>query len=145
MAIQIISALFAVMAASIYLEIPRAYILKAGIVGALGWGIYLILEKTYGIFISTYIAALVVAVTSHIFSRRLKSPVTVFFIPGLYPLVPGYRMYMAVYSFISGEGLLASSYLADTIKVSGTIALAIFTADVIFHAINRVKRINFHL
>lgn len=141
MIIQIISALFAIMASSIYLEIPIEFIFRAGVVGALGWGVYLIFDNIFGIFVATYIAGTVVAVTSHIFSRRVKTPVTMFFIPGLYPLVPGYRIYMAVYSFISGESAIASSYLADTVKISGMIALAIFTADTIFNIINKVKQV----
>jgi uncharacterized membrane protein YjjB (DUF3815 family) len=141
MTIQIVSALFAIMAASIYLEIPKRFIFRAGFVGALGWGVYLIFGDIYGIVLATYIAGIVVSITSHIISRRVKTPVTIFFIPGLYPLVPGYRLYMAVFSFMSGNGPLATSYLVDTIKISGMIALAIFTADALFHIINKVKKI----
>lgn len=140
MIIQIISTLFAIMVTSIHLEIPRKLIFRAGVVGAIGWGIYLLFEESYGIFISTYIAAFAVASISHIFARRVKTPVTIFFIPGIFPLVPGYRLYMSVYSFIAGDEALASSYLIDTIKISGMIALSIFTADNIFHIINTMKR-----
>lgn len=141
MIIQIISALFAIMASSIYLEIPKRFIFRAGLVGAIGWGVYLTFDNIFGIFVATYIAGTVVAVMSHIFSRQVKTPVTMFFIPGLYPLVPGYRLYMAVFNFMSGEGALATSYLADTVKISGMIALAIFTTDTIYHIINRVKKV----
>ena len=48
MIIQIISALFAIMASSIYLEIPIEFIFRAGVVGALGWGVYLIFDNIFG-------------------------------------------------------------------------------------------------
>jgi uncharacterized membrane protein YjjB (DUF3815 family) len=141
MILQIVSAFIAVTAASILLEAPKKLIFRAGFIGALGWGIYLIFLDSFGPVMSTFIAGLVISTLSHIFSRIFKTPVTMFFIPGFYPLVPGYRIYMAVYNFIAGNGQLAQNYFNDTIKISGMIALAIFTIDTIFNIFNKVKHL----
>lgn len=141
MVIQILSSFFAVVTASILLEAPKKLIYRAGFIGAIGWAVFLICLNSFGAVQSTFIAGLVISTLSHIFSRIFKTPVTMFFIPGFYPLVPGYRMYMAVYNFIEGNGTLAQVYLIDTIKISGMIALAIFTIDTVFNVINKVKHL----
>ena len=139
MILQIISAFIAISISSILLEAPKKFIFKAGFIGAFGWGVYLIFIKYYGPVVSTFIAGLVISLISHIFSRIFKVPVTIFFIPGFYPLVPGYRIYMSVYNFIAGNGSIAQSYLVETIKISGMIALSIFTIDTVFNIVNKLK------
>ncbi len=141
MIIQVLSTFFAIAAASIYLEVPRKMLIRAGIVGAMGWGIYLLLLEKTGLLIATFIAGIVVSTVSHIFSRLFKTPVTIFFIPGFYPLVPGYRFYMAVYNFIAGNQLETQEYLIDTIKISGMIALSIFTMDITFNIITKLRHL----
>lgn len=141
MILQIVSAFIAVAAASILLEAPEKLIFRAGFIGAVGWGVYLIFLNIYDPIRATFIAGLVISTLSHIFSRIFKTPVTMFFIPGFYPLVPGYRIYMSVYNFIFGHGELAQNYLIDTIKISGMIALAIFTIDTVFNMLNKVKEL----
>lgn len=141
MIVQILAAFVAVVVASIYLEAPKKLIFKAGFVGALGWAVYLLLLDKFGLIASTYISGLVISTVSHIFSRIYKTPVTVFFIPGFFPLVPGTSIYLAVYNFIGENGVLAQSYLSQTIKVSGMIALSVFTIDTVFNIINKLKHL----
>ncbi len=136
---QVLSAFAAVVASSIFLESPKKLIFLTGTVGAVGWAIYLLTNNTFGPTISTFIAGIVVSLLSHLFSRIFKTPSTMFFIPGFYPLVPGYRLYMAVYNFILGDRVLASVYFTDTFKISGMIALAIFTIDTVFNIYNKYK------
>lgn len=139
MIVQILSSFAAVAASSIFLDSPKKLVLVTGTVGAVGWGVYLLSVDLFGPTKSTFIAGLVVSLLSHIFSRVFKTPSTMFFIPGFYPLVPGYRLYMAVYNFIVGDRLLAQNYLIETIKISGMIALAIFTIDTVFSIYNQYK------
>lgn len=139
MIIQVLSAFAAVVASSIYLESPKKIIFVTGTVGAIGWGVYLLCVDSFGPIISTFIASIVVSLLSHMSSRVFKTPSTMFFIPGFYPLVPGYRLYMGVYNFILGDRILASEYFIGTFKISGMIAMAIFTIDTIFNIYNDYK------
>lgn len=141
MIIQVLAAFFAVVVSSIFLEVPRKLIYRAGFVGAMGWAVYLLLLDRFGLIVSTYIAGLAVSTVSHIFSRTCKTPVTVFFIPGFFPLVPGNSIYLAVYNFIGENGALAQYYLSQTIKISGMIALSVFTMDTVFNVINKLKHL----
>ena len=136
---QIIGAFLAVLAATIILEAPKKHIFSAAIVGAVGWGAYLLCIGLLGSVLATYISGLVISTQSHIFSRIFKVPVTIFFLPGFYPLVPGSGMYLTVYEFIQGNNALAQEHLQNTMQVAGMIALAIFTMDTIFKVITRIQ------
>lgn len=139
---QIIGAFMATVAGSIYLDAPKKCIVRTGLIGAAGWAIYLLSSRIYGPVFSTYIAGLIISALSHIFSRLFKMPVTIFFIPGVFPIVPGLSMYRAVYFFINGSSQVGQGYLEETIKISGMIALAIFTIDTIFKTIGKFQKVS---
>ena len=54
-----------------------------------------------------------------------KTPVTVFLICGIFPLVPGAGIYYTAYYFIMGDNAMALSKGIETIKIAVAIALAI--------------------
>ncbi len=132
MAARVIGAFFAVIAFSILIEVPKRYFLPAGCVGALGWFVYLFcdmfLDSVGGVAL---LAALSVALSSHILARVLKAPVSTFLIPGILPLVPGGSVYRFAYSFIHNSRD-TTFYLTETVTIAGGIALAIFLVDSIF-------------
>lgn len=136
MMIQTFGALFATIALAIILGVPKKFTILVGLVGAIGWWVYLVLG--YGeerIVFRTFIAALIVACVSHSFARILKAPVTVFLISGILPLVPGTGMYRTVYHFITGNSSMVSYYFSQTLQLAGVIAIAIVIMDTIFRII----------
>ncbi len=138
---QILGAFFAVAAATIILESPKKFILPAAFVGASGWFVYLLFLKVFGPVPATYISGLVISTESHIFSRIFKVPVTIFFLPGFFPLFPGSGMYLAVYEFIKGHTSLAQGELIVTLQIAGMIALAIFTIDTVFKVLKKSRHL----
>ena len=138
---QIIGAFLAVVSAAIILESPKRYVFAAASVGAVGWGIYLVCLELFGSVSATYISGLVISILSHIYSRIFKVPVTIFFLPGFFPLVPGSGMYLTVYEFIQGNTNAAQEHLQNTIQIAGMIALAIFTIDTVFKVIKKVQQL----
>lgn len=136
MMIQIFGALFATIALAIILGVPKKFTILVGLVGAIGWWVYLVLgHGEERIVFRTFIAALIVAFVSHSFARILKAPVTVFLISGILPLVPGTGMYRTVYHFITGNSSMVSYYFSQTLQLAGVIAIAIFIMDTIFRII----------
>lgn len=133
MLFQVIGALLAVMSVAITFGVPKKFLIYSGIVGAIGWFIYLIFKNAgSSIITSMFFAALVVALISHSFARIMKAPVTLFLISGILPLVPGVGMYRIAYNLITNNNSLALFYFSETIQVAGMIALAIFIMDTIF-------------
>jgi uncharacterized membrane protein YjjB (DUF3815 family) len=128
MILQVLGAMFGVIWGSIYLEAPKKHLLMGGLIGGLGWFAYLIALKSFDLSLSTFISGLIIAILSHGFARRVKTPVTMFLIPGFLPLVPGVSLYHAVYEFMKGSSL-GNTYLLSTFQVAGMIALSIFVVD----------------
>lgn len=130
MLIQFIVAFLAVFGFSITLEIPKKFIIIVGFVGAIGWITYLIsIELNLSVVFSSFISAFIVAIISAILSKIFKAVTTIFFIPGILPIVPGVAMYKMVYSIIDGNTNDIVYYLLQALLIAGGIALAIFITD----------------
>lgn len=130
---QVLGAFFGVIMVAITFGVPRKFLGYSGLVGAIGWLVYLLivdtgLSKPTGAFFATLIIALI----SHSFARIMKTPVTLFLIAGILPLVPGVGMYQIAYNLITNNNSLVVYYFSETMKMAGMIALAIFVMDTIF-------------
>ena len=129
--IQLLAAYFVGISCSISVEEPRKMILKTAIIDMAGWGLYLFCLDFFhwSIILSTYIAGLLIASLSHGFARLFKEPVTVFFIPGFFTLVPGGGMYRTAFYLFQGNTPRGLSELSTTLFIALAIALAVFTCD----------------
>jgi uncharacterized membrane protein YjjB (DUF3815 family) len=108
--------------------------------GSFGWFIYLIMMEFYDDkVLANFIATLIVALTSHILARIYKTPVTMFLIPGVIPLVPGAGMYQIVQSMVDNSVDRTAYYFFETMQMAGAIALGIFIIDTFFRRSIRIK------
>ena len=134
--VQVVSAFFGVIAVAITVQVPKKNLVLAGLTGACGWLVELLLENT---ILSAFLAALAVAVLAQIFARISKAPVTVYLVTGIFPLVPGVGMYRTVYYLLQSNRELTSYYLTYTLQIAGMIALAIFVVDSFFKKLYRKR------
>ena len=105
---------------AVLLETPRKYVPLAGLVGAIGGGIYLYCtQKEMDVVLASFLSALAIAFVSHVFARVFKAPVTVFLIAGILPTVPGAGMYRTVYYIIADDRTHAAYYLVQTLEIAG--------------------------
>lgn len=137
--IQSFVAFIAVYFFAVILESPKRSLLMAATTGSIGWFVYLISLEVMNKIPATLMAGLAIAVLSHYFARKLKTPATVYFLSGFIPLVPGAGLYQAVFSFIDGNYGEAQMNLNETLLISGSIAVAIFIVDSIYGLYNRIK------
>lgn len=139
--IRTAGAFVAVVAFSRLLELPRRFMLCAGLIGALNWLVYLLVEGAgYSEVPAAFFSSLAVAVVSHLAARRLRAPAFVFFVPGILPVVPGASIYSTVYAAIQNNRGDMVHYFMATLQLSGAIALGIFLADSVF----RLRRFHEH-
>ncbi len=123
----------AITAFALLLETPKKYLLHAGIIGAIGGGVYLYcVQQGMSPVPASFLSALAIAFASHTFARIFKAPVTVFLIAGILPTVPGAGMYRTVYYIIANDREKSAYYLLQTLEIAGMIALAIFIVDAVF-------------
>ena len=65
------------------------------------------------------------ALAARICAVLLKTPVTVFLLTGIFPLVPGAGIYYTAYYFIQGENALSLANGISTFKVAVALAVGI--------------------
>lgn len=72
---------------------------------------------------------MVISIISQQFARIFKAPVTIFYIPSFFPLVPGVAIYRTVFNYINGDTELGGYYFFEALTIAGMIALAVFIVD----------------
>ena len=91
--LQAIASLLAIITFLIVLNVQRSMLLPAGILGMGVWIIYILLKDPTNVIVATFIAAVIGSCISQILSILYKTPVVVFVLAILAPLVPGYLSY----------------------------------------------------
>ena len=101
---------------------PRRTLPCCALVGAAGWFVYE-LAVLYGAdaAAASLIAVIPLTLVSRLFAILLKTPVTVFLLTGIFPLVPG----AGIYYFIQGENALSLANGISTFKVAVSLAAGI--------------------
>lgn len=130
--LNVVSAFAATLCFSIIFNVQKKHLLICALVGALGWGIYIIgVDLDYSVVLSTFVAALAVAQASYFLAKQRRAPVTVFLIVGIIPLVPGIGLYRTMYSLLFAEYNKALEYALMTFQLTGVIACAIILSALI--------------
>lgn len=136
---QLLAAYAVGLCCTVAVQAPRHLMRHVAFISTVGWLAYLLmyeqLHLTVGV--ANYAAGLVIAGMAHWFARRYQQPVTVFFIPGFFTLVPGGRMYLTALHFIQGDNQLALQELLNTFVIAVAIALAVFTVDTLMNLLNQ--------
>ncbi len=102
---------------------PKKCLMASGCIGAFGW----IVNRLLGMLdipmiVTVFIAAIVVAAASEWMARYYKTPVTVFAISAIVPLVPGSLAYSTMYSLAEGNYYDGVTLGSKTFLVAGSIA-----------------------
>ncbi|WP_241152393.1 threonine/serine exporter family protein [Vaginisenegalia massiliensis] len=129
MLIQVFGAYVATVTAALVVEAPRYTINKAGWIGGMGYLVYLVVKPYSNAIVATLFASIVITIMGQIFARTFKAPVTIFYIPALFPLVPGIGIYKTAFYYINNNSNLSRHFFFETIMIAGAIALAIFIID----------------
>ena len=110
--------------------VPRKQYVAAGIVGALGWLLYLVLFRHAGLSaaVATVLATVFVGILSRVFAVVEKCPAAVFLLCGIFPLVPGAGIFWCTYYLVSSQLDLSSSTGFTAAKIAIAIVLGIILA-----------------
>ena len=137
---QVLAAAVGTVAFALLFGVPRKYYFYCGLVGGAGWLIYVLLTRrlfateTEAIFFAT----LGVILLCRVFAVREECPVTVFLIAGIFPLVPGTRIYWTAYYVVTDQLAMAQQNGFAALKDALAIVLGIV---VIFELPNRFFRL----
>ncbi|WP_440971532.1 threonine/serine exporter family protein [Priestia megaterium] len=137
---QIITSFIASAAFGIIFNVPRESLLKSGFVGMIGWLIYYLLTF-HGVdeIPSTVASAFFIAIISQIYAKIYRTPIIIFTVAGIIPLVPGGTAYDAMRNFVENNYNEAISLAAKAFMISGSIAIGIVFSEVINQIIRQSK------
>lgn len=126
MILQIAAAFIGTIAFALLFSIPRKDYLPAGVVGALGWGIYYVVtELGLQAVPASFLSTVAVVFLARYFAVIFQAPSTLFLIPGIFPLVPGGKIFWSVYYFMMGNSSEAMRSGYDAFRCAFVIVLGI--------------------
>ena len=129
-AVQALAAFCGTVGFAILFGVPRKHYIPAGIVGVLGWLLYLVLFRVAGFTpaVSTLVATVFIGILARISAVIEKCPAAVFLICGIFCLVPGAGIFWCTYYLISSQLDLSSTAGFTAAKVAIAIVLGIILA-----------------
>ncbi len=112
----------------------------AGMSGMLGYSVFSLIYKMteYSIF-SIFIGAVAVGLYSETAARLLRSPSTVFSIPGILPLAPGIAAYEMIQFLMNDQLIDGLEKMFEMSSGAGAIALGILPVTAFFRSISKLR------
>ena len=139
MIIELISAAIGTVAFSLLFGVPKAYYLPCGAIGAAGWLMYrLMLAINMGATFAVFFAAVVIVLLSRFAAVWQKCPATVFLITGIFPLVPGAKVYWAAYYLVTNQIAEFQESGFAAVKIMVAIVLGIIFVFELPHKLFRI-------
>lgn len=133
--------LFSFLAAAafgIIFNAPKTSLIQSGFVGMLGWIIYILFTMNGADAVNaTLVASFVIAVASQVFAKLYRTPIIIFIVAGIIPLVPGGMAYDAMRNFVENDYNIALALAAKAFLISGAIAMGIVFSEVVNQLIRK--------
>ncbi|MFV0364737.1 MAG: threonine/serine exporter family protein, partial [Suipraeoptans sp.] len=105
--------------------VPRRFFISCGITGLSGWVVYLMFSRYTTAVVATFFGAVVVVLISRIMTVKKRCPITVFLVSGIFPLIPGAKVYNTAYNLVSDQLGEAARNGLEAIKIAFAIVLGI--------------------
>lgn len=138
--VQAVLSFLAAVGFGVIFNAPRKMLFYCGFVGMAGWMIYSLFEYYSGDAVqASFLGAFAVALFAHMFAKRFKTPMIIFSVAGIIPLVPGGTAYNAMRHFVENDNLTAISFAVKAFMVSGAIAMGLVFAEVFIQLIFRSR------
>jgi uncharacterized membrane protein YjjB (DUF3815 family) len=138
--ISVIYAFISSLGFGILFNVRGKNLLIASMGGGLGWLLYSLIISSGGAeIVALFIASIVISIFSEVFARIMKSPVTVFLICALIPLVPGGGMYYTTFEAVQGNINESIVLGIQTLFNAASIAVGIILVSTISKIFTRLK------
>jgi len=136
---QLVTSFIATGAFGILFNVPKNSLVKCGLIGTGGWLVYYILEAQYhDAVVATLAATIFIAVISQQLAKLYKTPVIIFSVAGMIPLVPGGMAYDATRKFVENDYNMALGLAAQVLLIAGAIAFGLMFSEVINQVIKKI-------
>ncbi|CAM3430589.1 MULTISPECIES: threonine/serine exporter family protein [Saccharibacillus] len=132
-----LTSFFAAAAFVILFNAPKKSLFHCGLVGMLGWVLYVFIRGEIGEAPATLAASLLVGILCQLFAKIYRTPVIIFSVAGVIPLVPGGMAYNAMRRFVENRYDEALQIGAQTLMIAGAIAAGLVLSEVLNQMLRR--------
>src|SRR5690625_4794243 len=138
---QLIVSFFSAVGFAIIFNAPVKVLWQSGTVGMVGWIVFVGLSRVYdvNIVIATLLASVIVGIVSQILAKRFRTPIIIFNLAGIIPLVPGGMSYDAMRFFVVNDYDAAIATGSTVAMISGAIALGLIVSEIINQMIRNMN------
>ncbi|MCS7462070.1 threonine/serine exporter family protein [Paenibacillus doosanensis] len=137
---QLVTSFISSAAFGVLFNVPKKNLPQCGFVGMLGWLLYISCMKAWdNPIVSSLIAAFFVTVLSQFLAKVYKTPIIIFSVSGIIPLVPGGLAYDAMRNVVENQYDVAVQLAAKAFMISGSIAIGLVFSEVINQVIRRSR------
>lgn len=124
--VEFIVAMFATISFAILFNAPRKEVISCGLTGALGWVVYYgMTQHAINSVLASLVATFCLTILARCFAVIRKSPVTMYLLPGIFPLVPGAGIYYTAYYLFIGNNEMSGFKGLETLEIAGAIVFGI--------------------
>ncbi|WP_062352846.1 threonine/serine exporter family protein [Bacillus kwashiorkori] len=143
---QLFTSFVATSGFGVIFNVPKKALIQCGFVGMVGWAIYFyMVEQQIDSVPASFVAAFFISIISHIFAKRYKTPVIIFTVAGIIPLVPGGLAYETMRNFVVNDYNMGIQLATKVLLIAGAIAMGIVFSEVfnqIFRrSLNKIAKI----
>ncbi|WP_428910172.1 threonine/serine exporter family protein [Niallia sp. Krafla_26] len=140
---QLITSFLASASFGVLFNVPKNRLIHGGLSGMIGWICYfLLVEKGTDSVVASLLASIIIGTIGQIFARFYKTPVIVFNVAGIIPLVPGGLAYDAMRHFVLNDYSTALQLAAKAFMISGGIAFGLVFSEVLKRVILQMKDVS---
>ena len=129
---HLILGFFASISFAVLFHVPKKHLVTSGLVGGMGWTVFVGVKASMGAFIAGFAAACFIGLLADICARKFHQAATVYIIPGIICLVPGAGMYYTTLYLINGEMSMAADKCVETLMMAGCISVGLLIEESIF-------------
>ena len=123
---HIAEAMVGVVPFAILFHAPKKEWIACGISGTIGWILYCIMSDLgFGIIACNFAATVGLTLFSRWMAVLRRAPVSIYLVPGIFPLVPGAGIYHTAYYLFMEKPEMATAAARDTLAAAGAITVGI--------------------
>ena len=124
--IEFVVAMFATISFAILFNAPKKEVISCGLTGALGWVVYYAMtQNEINSVLASLVATFCLTILARCFAVIRKNPVTMYLLPGIFPLVPGAGIYYTAYYLFIGNTDMSGFKGLETLEIAGAIVFGI--------------------
>ena len=124
--LEFVIAMLATISFAVLFTAPKREVVYCGLTGALGWIVYYVMtENGINLVLASMVATFCLTVLARCFAVVRKTPVTVYLLSGIFPLVPGAGIYYTAYYLFMGDTAMSGFKGLQTLEIAGAIVFGI--------------------